>query len=72
MKRKQMMYKFHTKEAADLFEEWLKKNVADRDYGCVQFQGRDGNNVGYAAESNFAQGVAIGIDMCEKVRQSCL
>ncbi len=77
-RRTQTTFIFHTANAAELFEWWLRRNVNDFDYGSPLFVDRREVGGGewcveYSSETasatdphrrDFARGVAVGIELC--------
>ena len=67
-RRTQTTFTFKTMANAERFQCWLQTNTNDRDYGYPQFIdlrscGRYEVVVEYSSESDFARGVATGIDL---------
>ncbi len=61
----QTTYTFNTQDAAQVFRTWLKRNENDRDYGYPKFlyiREVGGWLVEYQCETDFARGVATGIE----------
>ena len=66
--RYQTTFTFRSRENADKFVSWLRRSAHDTDYGQPRYV--DSRQIGstewfveYSAESDFARGVATGIDL---------
>lgn len=63
----QTTFTFKSQNGAELFRDWLVRNVNDRDYGHPRFldlrQVVEGWCVEYSADGDLAKGVATGIDL---------
>ena len=68
MKRYQTTFTFKSKDNAERFRSWLNNNRNDQDYCYPLFHNiiqvsTNEHCVEYSAESDFARGVATGIDL---------